>query len=263
MKKIVLILTGLILGALGHAAPAGNPASPLLIKDGFLISPVSWIDFRIGYEGNFVSDAKLKQRAGATHSIDKYGLDVNSCVATINIQNRLDLFGTAGSSRIQADWRIYPGETYKMECETKYRLIWSAGGTVTLFEWGNAFLGFGGRYLYTRPRLEWLTRNGVAYAPGKAKMRYKEWQIDLSLAYKIDVLTPYLAVKYSRKKATLGEVLSTHITTDDTGILRMKNRIPVGVALGCTITTRKYFMLNIEARLIDEEAATLSGEFRF
>ena len=37
----------------------------------------------------------------------------------------------------------------------------------------------------------------------------------------------------------------------------------VGVYVGCAISNGRYFMLNLEGRLVDEEAITVSGDFRF
>jgi len=43
----------------------------------------------------------------------------------------------------------------------------------------------------------------------------------------------------------------------------MKSKNNFGMALGCSLSSSKYFLLNAEVRLIDEEAVTINGEFRF
>ena len=43
----------------------------------------------------------------------------------------------------------------------------------------------------------------------------------------------------------------------------MKRRNHVGGFIGVTLTNGCKFLVNIEARLADEEAATVSGQFRF
>jgi hypothetical protein len=43
----------------------------------------------------------------------------------------------------------------------------------------------------------------------------------------------------------------------------MENKNSFGMAVGCTLTCSKYVMLNVEARLVDEESFTVSGDIRF
>jgi hypothetical protein len=93
-------------------------------------------------------------------------------------------------------------------------------------------------------------------------MRWSEWQIDLDIAYKIDLLVPYIGVKYAKQFA---KVVTASLPISNSGLkfLSMQSRQPLGMVVGCTLTTGKYFMLNVEGRLIDEQAVTISGDIRF
>jgi len=69
-------------------------------------------------------------------------------------------------------------------------------------------------------------------------------------------------VKYSSVRAKAGNFQTT-ISVNGTGSNQFTNHTPVGVFIGCSLTTGRYFMLNVEGRLVDEEAVTISGDVRF
>jgi hypothetical protein len=86
--------------------------------------------------------------------------------------------------------------------------------------------------------------------------------VDMGLAYKIDIFIPYVGVKYLDAKARVKDA-SIAIAADSHNWMKMRNRDPVGVYAGCTLSNSKYFMLTIEARFIDEEAISVVGEMKF
>ncbi len=149
-----------------------------------------------------------------------------------------------------------------IDLETLYNFLWGAGGRVLLFEWGCASLGCGGRYEHSNYDGVWITSNGVVQNASGSHLHWREWQIDLDLSYKIDIFCPYIGVKYYNLKTDVG-TFSVPVAANGSGNNQFKNRTPVGVFIGCTLSTGKYFMLNVEGRLVDEEAVTISGDFRF
>src|SRR3990167_4628498 len=245
------------------SAPVGNPAAPLLIREGFLIPASSWINLRGGYEGDFVGDGKLEQTIDGTGRVDTFQQYTNSGTVILNILERLDVFGVFGSSRVLTDWRFETGSTItQIQLETFYDFLWGVGARGVVFEWDKICLGIGWRYSFCNYTPSWLTTNAVPVSIGNTQLRWREWQIDLALSYKIDLFTPYLGVKYSNAHAKLG-VFSIPISASETGANQFTNRTPVGMVIGCSISNGKYFMLNIEGRLFDEDAVTISGELRF
>ncbi|KPK33138.1 MAG: hypothetical protein AMS24_02175, partial [Chlamydiae bacterium SM23_39] len=68
--------------------------------------------------------------------------------------------------------------------------------------------------------------------------------------------------KYSKAKAKLA-IDNCIIGSNFSSELYMKSKNNFGMALGCSLSSSKYFLLNAEVRLIDEEAVTINGEFRF
>jgi len=248
-----------------YSSPVGNPAAPELLQKGFFGSCDSWIYPRMGYEGDFVADGRMEQFDQGRGRVDRYQQDTNSGTFTLDIVNRLDVYGVFGSSKTQADWRFsdgIAGTVTRIEMGTRHQFLWGAGARAILYEWGRAFLGLGGRYSSCNYRPARLASNGVVRPVRGAHCDWREWQINLDVAYKIDVFTPYIGAKYSDARMDLRD-FPLPIAADLTGSNSFKNRVPVGLYVGCALSTGQYFMLNIEGRLADEEAVTVSGELRF
>jgi hypothetical protein len=259
LKKFSLVLLSIAL----NAAPVGNPKAPQLIQEGFLIPCDSWVDARAGYEGDFVGDGRLKQTVEGSRRVDTFQQYTNSGTVTINILDRLDLYGVFGSSRSCADWRFTSaGTVTRIQLETFYHFLWGAGARGIFYEWDKICLGLGGRYSFCSYRPCWLAANAVPAGVAGTRLIWREWQIDLDISYDIDIFTPYLGVKYSNARARLGN-FPIPISNSGSGSDHFVNRTPVGVFIGCSISNCKYFMLNIEGRLIDEDAVTISGDLRF
>ena len=246
------------------AAPVGNPSFPQLLQDGYFIPSNYWVGLRLGYEGDFVGDARLKQRDESSGRVDNYKQDTNSGTVTLNFLDRLDIYGVFGSSRVCTDWRFTaPGPTTERLCvETNYGFLWAVGGRGILYEWGKTILGLGGRYNGTVLKPVSAVINGIPTSTAGTRLHWKEWQIDLDISHKIDIFIPYLGIKYSNANTKIG-TFPVEISNSGAGVIHMSNRNPVGIVIGCALTTGKFFMLNIEGRLIDEEAATIVGDFRF
>ena len=107
-----------------------------------------------------------------------------------------------------------------------------------------------------------MTIDGIVQHANGTELHWRVWQIDMDMSYKIDIFTPYIGIKYSNVRSGVG-FFPISISNSGLGINYFENRTPVGVFIGCSLSSGKYFMLNIEGRLIDEEAVTISGDFRF
>ncbi|MBX9744445.1 MAG: hypothetical protein K2X08_04465 [Chlamydiales bacterium] len=246
-----------------YAAPVGNSSAPRLIERGFFISSDWWGNVRIGYEGDFVSDGKLEQYGEGYGRVDCYEQQTNSGTVTGNIVDRLDLFAVLGSSRTNATWRFMNEEAiHRIELETNYAFLWGLGIRGILYEDEDLSLTLGGRFETSSYDPSWATLDGIPQSIAHSLLTWKEWQIDLDASYKIDIFTPYVGVKYSHARSELSG-FTFPISEKGAGTNQFKNRNSVGVFLGCALSSAKYFMLNVEARLLDEEAVTVSGDIRF
>ncbi len=261
MKKIIMLIL-IIFSSKIFAASVYNPLNPEIITDGFFISPASWINFRLGYEGNFVSDSRMDKKIGLG-KVDNFKQDINSATITLNLQNRIDIFGVLGAARIRSNWRFDNLATIsRIELETNYRLYWAVGTKIILYQWGSTALSVGSRYSKADPTISFVTLDGAPQTIGNTKIKYKDWQIDMGLAHQIDIFIPYLGVKYLNAKAEIRNssvVLAENLQTS----MKMKNEDRFGIYLGCSLSNSKYFLLTIEARFIDEEAISVMGELRF
>lgn len=244
------------------AAPVGNTSAPDLIEKGILTSYGNTVDFRLGYEGDFVTDGRMKQANG--ERVDCYKQDTNSGTATFNIQHRMDIYGVFGLSQTRADWRfVNPADqVIRIKIETDSSLLWAAGLRAILVEWCNTSLGCGGRYSSCDYQLSSCTSDGTAAATAGAQVQWREWQINLDMSYKIHLFTPYIGVKYSHARTELNQ-FSVPIGVKGAKSNDLQNRDPVGLYLGCGLSNGKYVLFNIEGRLIDEEALTFSADIRF
>ncbi len=258
MYWIILLLVSFL-----HAAPVHNPMDPSIIQEGFFIPCDAPASFRLGYEGDFVIDGMLKQDDEGHGRVDTFQQYTNAATATLNIMDLVDLYGVFGSSRVCADWRFSMGDTItRIQYETFYHFLWAAGARAILYEWEKICLGIGGRYSYCNYKSSWLMTNAAPIAVSGTHLHFRQWQIALSLSYNIDLFTPYLGVKYSNEHLHLGD-FSVPISANGTGADHFVNKTPVGILIGCSISNGRDLMLNVEGRLVDENAVTISGDLRF
>jgi hypothetical protein len=260
MKKIALLLLALPI----WAAPIGNTAAPSIIQEGLIVSSESWIDFRLGYEGDFVVDGRVNQFDQGSGRVDRFQQQTNACIATANLVKRLDLYAIFGSSKSKAKWRFEDeaGAIALIQMKTEHNFLSGGGARVILFEWNKASLGMGGRYSTCEYDPKSLISNGITYPTKTSRMDWTEWQVNLDLSYHIDLFTVYIGTKYLDAVSRLTN-FSTPISASGSGSNSFRNRDQFGLYLGCTLSNGKYFMMNLEGRLIDEEAITVSADFRF
>jgi len=264
MKKFPFFIT--ILFTCGaFSAPVGDPASPNLIQQGLFLKRDSAIDFRVGYEGDFVTDGKMQQHQNGNGRVDSYKQNTNSGTFTLNLVDRMDLYGVLGGSNAKTHWRFESGESesiHRFKVEAQDSLLWAVGARAILYEWWHVILGLGGRYSSAQYQPLEATLDDIDLSVAGTHFLWREWQVNVDMSYRIDLFTTYIGMKYSNALARIGN-FSLPISSDGLGSNELTNRIPVGLFLGCSICSGDYLMLNVEGRLIDEEAVTVSAEFRF
>jgi hypothetical protein len=267
MRKIFL-LAFFLSGSFLQALATNNPMAPAMIREGFFFSTTSSIGIRAAYEGSFVFDRRMEQE-GKAGRIDGLKMDTHLGWALCNLWDRVDIFGGAGQGRIRSDWRVdFPeGTISRIDMESHYGLTWTVGANGLCYQWKELCVSIGGRYEESKPEILWMTKNGEPFTFGnESHVEWKEWQVNSSLSYKIDFLVPYIGVKYSDVHAevkTFQEGLLVPIAHDGGASLKIESRKNWGMVLGCGISNSKYFQLNVEARLFDEEGGAVYGDFRF
>jgi len=246
------------------ASPSGNPAFPGILQKGFLIPREYSVNVRGGYEGDFVFDGNMKQVEEGSGGVDEYAVVANAGTLTLNFVDRLDLYTALGSSRFCMQWRFTdPSNAIRnLRAETENDFLWALGARGILWHSKNWKLGVNGRYSKTTNQLQWLTVDGVNAPTNGGCFSQSAWNANLGISYTIDFLSPYFAVNFEHVRS---KISSQKVSIADAGSRdnHFQNKIPVGINLGCTMSTGSYFMLNVEARLINEEAVTVSGDIRF
>jgi hypothetical protein len=248
-----------------HGAPVGNTSTPKVIEKGLFTQSADWLDVRMGYEGDFVADGRMNQYDQGTGRVDTYEQWSNTGTFTLNLVKRIDVYGVLGASKTKADWRFSnsnAGTINRAKIETEDNLMWAVGSRAILYEWWNASLGLGGRYSACSYQPNQLSVDGVMQSTSHSHFEWWQWQINMDLSYKISWFIPYVGAKYSQERALLTD-FSVPISGSLSPSNSFKNRDYLGFYLGCTLSNGHYFMLNLEGRVIDEEAISLSCDFRF
>lgn len=211
-----------------------------------------------------------------------------------------------------------------VELYTDTSFSWSIGARGALWECGCATLGAEFQYAQSKPKVETLNvlctpaqftvhkprgyKNQAFPLPENAgtdaatdtksaTIQYHEWQAGLALSYRLNMLVPYLGVKWSRASFDADNIriaqprLAKKIldltawnptfsgeATAQTGttasfvdfvqiasmqINKMKSRKACGIVVGATLVDADKWSITGEARLIDERAAHVNAQFRF
>ncbi|MEG1542377.1 MAG: hypothetical protein RR353_02285, partial [Victivallaceae bacterium] len=121
----------------------------------------------------------------------------------------------------------------------------------------------------------------------KAKINYNEWQAGLGFSYRVNSVTPYVAVKWAKANFKMDGLVIPQpagvapnpsappapgtATTNDNEIFQgvclklnnLKSKKSCGIAIGATLIDADKVSITAEARLIDERAVHVNGQFRF
>ncbi len=237
----------------------GNPSSPGIMEEGFLLTKEGNVTASIGYRGDYCLDRRMRVSSKFSGDFERFQYTLQQGVLALDFFDRVDVYGSLGAMRIEALQR--PMEGFKNEYETGCRFTWGIGGTALVYQFGNGTaIGIDGKYQRATPNLDWIGVNGFAFGElSGAQIQYSEWQIGLGLSYPIDMFVPYISLKYSNAKADFSSIPPGLLPATN---FDAKSRYNFGLALGTTITSRRFFSLNVEVRVIDEEAISIAGTIK-
>lgn len=242
-----------------HALYMGCPEEPSVLPVGIALPEDSLIGLKVGYQGDFTSDSRLKVCNGTRRAMNEVSLLSNQGVVTLGLFDRAEIYGSVGALKAYLTNRFL-SDGKKRDFQTQNQLTWGVGTRVLLFSKDQMNIGLQGGFQSAEPHLKWNTVNGVA-APGSGSLDYSQWQVALGVSYAIDFFIPYVGMNYLRTKATLSGI------NKEMGLFpnhfKMRNRCWAGALLGCTLTASKTFDLTIEGRLFNELAFSLAGNIKF
>lgn len=285
MKKLWTFFLTLAIPASVCALPLGNPWEASLMRDGVCIEghcadfcdpvcmPDAW-SVRIGFAADFVYDRNLELDRSNDHAtIHNAEITTTAAIIALNFYDRVDIFGTLGASTlfITANQGMFSSPfsgngPFAIDVETDFS--WSIGARGTLLQCGCLGLGIEGQYFETRPNLNSTYRidsSGPFYAQPGEKAVYKEWQVGLGAAYRVNLtscdtaLVPYAGISWSDATVDFGEVEGISQTT----LYPMQTKERFGYAIGMTLLGCSKATVTIEGRFVSEKAFHVNTQFRF
>ncbi len=218
---------------------SGNPLAPRLPTEGFYSSKEENIQLRIGYIGDFALQIPLKHNG-------EYSGNWQLATASIVIHRRF-LFELMGGSSF-----AHLNLNHHVQIESSASGGWSYGARMQglIKRWGKVGLGISASGLLSYPRTKWETLQGAYVASYGRHSKIASWQAGISVGWRGETFVPYIGAKYSN---LVGHIGDEHF--------RAKRQ--AGLVLGCGLVAYTGFVLNLEARVIDEESLTLTGSAAF
>lgn len=252
MRKILFLATviSLVLTLSGYsqAAPAGDPADPVLLKGTYPVKGEALIDIVFGRDFDLSGD---NAEVEAIWYLGKIG---------ITLVEKIDIYGLLGT----ADLKVKSWTASDYDLESDYSLAWGGGTTLLLYEteeYGDGILrvSLNGNYRQYDPSIEKVKKGGADLSGITEKeLEYREWGAGLGLSYTLDQLTPYVGVKYSdiECKLKLTEPAGSSSKTANSEDV-------IGVFVGVDYLFAENIALNLEGRFVDETALNVGLKINF
>jgi len=242
----------------------GNPSLPMMPEEGLIISREEWLGIKVGYELDYVYDRKLHMQGQPlvhmSKKVEKYHSLSNFGQVILNFNDRAELFGLLGAFSSDTVHHPLPGS--KISYCSQSHFAWGVGGRAILAYWGDLQVGVNASYATSSPPLSSLKVNGRSYSTRHAVCDYTQWQVGAGACYRVDWFIPYIGIDYSNFRQRIKQlnaiqflIPSKHVT--------FKGDYPFGIYLGLGLAPQRAFQLNLELRLINENAVSLDVGFKF
>jgi hypothetical protein len=279
MKLLALLFSFLATQTLS-ALPLMNPWDASLYTNGIFSKPVDkckpwYLQFRAraGFYEDYVRDRKLK--VDETHRkkvVHQTLLRTDAAFIALNHSELFDLFATLGRTRIEviatrSVWAISPESNQFTFLPEDPAFVWSVGGRLSLLEYRCLCLGIEGQYFTTNPNINSFRVEGMTIEVPKGHFNYKEWQVGLGAAYKMQVfcptssVVPYVGLKWSDVRTTTHHLNDLPSGADE--FFDLKNQRHFGYAVGFSFVWKALASVTLEARFLDERAYHLNAQIAF
>lgn len=252
VKKIIISLFTLSISL--FALTNDNPAAPGMIENGIVFDKEGWFGLALAYEYDHVFNRRMKAVTATYPELTKVAYNLNQGIILLNLLHRFEVYGSLGALEMDVSQEV--PRYRRLNYSSSNDLAWGVGARALAYEWNNWSIGVDGKFLHAYPGIEHLDVNGTpTYLSRNAALDYREWQIGLGFAYTAPPIIPYIAADYS--------YASMHGNLPGFTRYRAQNRRKFGMAIGSAITGGSAAALNVEMRLIDELALSLSGRLQF
>lgn len=242
----------------------GNPGQSALQTAGVFSDTPSWWSLRVTYIDDYVyrqrfrDELKLDPTLANTSNFVR--LSTDAAFLTLNIKNRLDLYGIGGGSSLQVDQQIY----------TRREPSWGAGLKLIILEEGSFRIGTDFKFFASDQKPLYFIVDGAAYNVATANYRlyYQELQGAVGLSYQSGSFIPYINGTYiscridpspsyflvrDPASGSLFEVPSSSII----------NSRRWGMAVGATLLAGQKSTFTVESRFFNQGGIDANFEMRF
>ena len=239
----------------------GNPELTTLVGEGILFAKDSDLKMDVGYQKDWVFDYKLEADTLVDSSFSRSSSITDQAYLEASWVDRYQIYATLGSAIFEFSQDLRSDEV--VNYTTKDAFTFGFGGKVMLYQGFGFTVGIDGKYQYACPDIPTVVKQGE-FIPRRRnpEVSIYAWQLGASLAYKLDLISPYIGINYLNQKAHF-QRLNRGIVSNLDDDFYAKNRIPVGGFLGFSITAGKDFSVTVESRFLSENALTLFLDLKF
>lgn len=245
-----------------EASIVGNPSSPNFYTKGlFFKKQIACL--RSGY---FYDNIYREQFQDKVYSFSPtknvFKLKSQGGIVTLNIKNALDLYGAIGVSRMNLDDQI----------DTKEQIIWSAGMKWLFWKINKFNVSLDGKYTKSYQDAEYFIIGKQVFPVVTPDFGFevKEYQAALGLSYNAGILIPYVGATYlystltpSVQKGVVSLPFPNENLTSGFEANDMVNDKRWGMIVGVGIVSCNMISINIESRMIDQNAVNIIAEIHF
>jgi len=241
----------------------GNPAQPYLQKKGVILQSEGDWSFRLAYLDDYVYRMRFREEFEKLASYSAtpvfVKLATNAGLVTLNLFNRLDVYGILGTAQLQVGQVIY----------TKRELAWGVGGKILLAKIAKISFGIDMKFFTTSQQPLFFAAGGNAYnIVNEYRMNYWEIQGAFGTSYRTKFISPYLHLTYLISKLDPQPMIALVRLPSDPVSVDAETKPVIGhrrwgMAVGATLLGSPKATLTVESRFINQNAIDICGELRF
>lgn len=239
------------------AFSAKSPSSPGMLVEG-IFTKKSKLGLKLGAALDITLDQDMERTDQNFHTIDRFSTVTSEGVLSLVFYDQIEVFGEVGAMQIECVHR--PAISQQNRYSSQSALSLGFGINAIACRYKEYALGVKWGYKKANPRLKWMTTNGIPVSAPTSTIDFTGWQVSSALSYTVNNLVPYAGVHYTKAKARFCAIPSQGLSAR--GFV-LENQRLIGIHLGTSLTDKKAYACNIEVRMINETAITLSGDIKF
>lgn len=246
-----------------QAILVGNPGEPAIAKEGIFTNPSTWCTARIGFFEDYVYNQRFSDEFEVAGNEEENRtmtrLATNAGIATVNFKERVDLYGFAGTSKMQVNQEIY----------SDMQPCWGIGGKLVILQAYSFYVSVDAKYFATYQKPLYFVSDGYAYnVSGDFTLKYTETQTSVGVSFLTKPISPYIYLTYliadfePQPMTALVRVPTEDLLTDAVCKSATTQR-RFGLALGATLLSMNKALLAVESRMFNQNAIDVKIELKF